>query len=344
MPSTRAGAPSIVVAQLAFIGDMVFTTPLFDEIKRAFGDATLTVVGRPAALEPLADHRAVDAVIAFDKDASNHGVSGLVDVGRRVRAARPDVFLGVSRSLRTALLARLSRAPKRVGFAGPARRLFYDVTVARRDAEVRFPERPLALLRALGIDAQPRPLSLAVGLARQQAARARLEDAGWRGEPLIAIAPGANYATKRWPEAHYAALLDRCLAEGRMRPALYGGELERATIERLLVGRAPAVLDRRGVSLADVAAEFTLARAYLSGDTGPAHIARALGVPVVAIFGPTNPDALMDARPFTVLRRGLPCQPCSPHGDAVCPLRHHRCMLEIEPDAVYERVLELVNR
>ncbi|NJN64936.1 MAG: glycosyltransferase family 9 protein, partial [Acidobacteria bacterium] len=106
MPSTRAGAPSIVVAQLAFIGDMVFTTPLFDEIKRAFGDATLTVVGRPAALAPLADHRAVDAVIAFDKDGSNHGVSGLVDVGRRVRAAHPDVFLGVSRSLRTALLAR----------------------------------------------------------------------------------------------------------------------------------------------------------------------------------------------------------------------------------------------
>ena len=101
---------SIVVAQLAFIGDMVFSTPLLAALRERFPAARIAVVGRPSALGVLADHPCVDAVVPYDKDSADRGLGGLWRVGRALRSARPDLFLGVSRSTRTALLARLSGA------------------------------------------------------------------------------------------------------------------------------------------------------------------------------------------------------------------------------------------
>ncbi|MCE5245862.1 glycosyltransferase family 9 protein [bacterium] len=327
---------SIVVAQLAFIGDMVFATPLLDEIRGRWPDAALAVVGRPAALEVLLDHPANPELIAYDKGGRDRGAVGLLRVARAVRARRPDVFLGVTRSGRTALLARLSGAPCRVGFRGPARGACYDHLVPRDDGHRRFPERPTALLSPFGPLPAPRPMSLAVGAVRRAAAAEALAAAGWRGEPLLAIAPGAHYATKRWPERHVEALLDLAAADG-FAPALYGGPEETALVERLLAGR-PRALDRRGVGIRGVAAELSLAAAFVGGDSGPAHIARALGTPAVVLHGPTDPTPLADGRPYVVLTVDLDCRPCSPHGDAVCPRGHHRCLEEIAPERVLAAV------
>ncbi len=335
--SPRPAHDSIVIAQLAFIGDMVFTTPLLDAVRDAWPHAALAVVGRPAALDVLLDHPARLETIAYDKDRADRGLSGARRVVAAVRARRPDLFLGVTRSGRTAWLARWSGAGVRIGFAGPGRGLAYNRLVDRADARRSFPARPLALLEPLGLDTAPRPLSMGLSEARRAAAADALREAGWRGEPLLAIAPGAHYATKRWPERHVARLIDLALAEGRFRPALYGGPAEQELIGRLLAGR-PGVLDRRGIGIRGVAAEVALASAFLSGDSGPAHIARALRVPVVTLHGPTDPEPLGDGRPYTVLTRRLACQPCSPHGDAVCPLGHHACLAELEPEAVLDVV------
>lgn len=339
-----AAPRSIQVAQLAFIGDMVFSTPLLDELKRIWPAARVTVIGKPAALAPLVDQPSVDATISYDKQGRDRGWSGFVRVARAARAGQPDLFIGVSRSLRTALLARMSGARIRVGFREPGHAAFYSVRAERRDDAIPFPERPLELLRALGVEAVPRPLHLEVSPARRANAKLRLESAGWRGEPLLAIAPGANYATKRWPAAHYGALLDRLAAAQSWRPALYGGPGEAELIDGILEGRDGFVLDRRGLRIEDMAAEFALAGIFLAGDSGPAHIARALRIPVVAIFGPTSPGPVQDGMPFVVLSRGLLCQPCSPHGDAICPLVHHRCMTEISPSDVLEALAKATRR
>ncbi len=339
--SARRDGPAarrIVVLQLSFIGDMVFTTPLLDELRECFPGAEITVVGKPVALGVLEDHPSVDRTIAYDKQSADRGARGLLRIALAVRRLRPDVVLGVTRSGRTAALARLSRAPLRIGFDGPLRALAFTHTVARDDEHRSFPERPLGLLEPLGIRPAPRRLHLVVGPARLERARARLAAAGWRDEPLVAIAPGANYATKRWPERHVAALLDTLLAGGRLRPALFGGPAERGLIARLVRGR-PGVLDRGDLPLADATAEIALARVLLAGDSGPAHIARALGVPTVILVGPTDPRQVADGGPLTTLRLGLECQPCSPGGDDRCPLGHHRCLEDLAPGAVLDAVL-----
>lgn len=324
---------TVIVAQLAFIGDMVFTTPLLSQIAATWPAARIIVTGRPGALEVLEDDPRFAALIPYDKDGADRGASGLWRVSRKLAAFDPDLFLGVSRSGRTALLGLLTRAPLRVGFSEPGRHWAYHRQIQRNDRERKFPERPLALLEPLGIPIRPRAMDLKVSEDRRRVAREGLVAAGWNGEPLLGIAPGAHYATKRWPEAHWARFLALVQEKTSLRPALYGGPAEEALIERLLAG-APKALDRRGIGIRGVMADLTWAALYVGGDSGPAQMARALSIPTVVLHGPTDPVPLADGRPYTVLSLGLDCQPCSTSGDPACPLGHHRCLTGLLPEKV----------
>jgi len=244
-PAAASEPPrSIVVAQLAFIGDMVFATPLLDEIRGRWPDAALAVVGRPAALEVLLDHPASPELIAYDKGGRDRGALGLLRVARAVRARRPDVFLGVTRSGRTALLARLSGAPCRVGFRGPARGACYNHLVSRDDGHRRFPERPTALLSPFGPLPAPRPMSLAVGAARRAAAAEALAAAGWRGEPLLAIAcPNIlfPYAREVCSESAVRAGFQPVLLQPVNFEALYAQRMQQQQAAQAAAGEAPSV-------------------------------------------------------------------------------------------------------
>lgn len=326
---------TVIVAQLAFIGDMVFTTPLLSQIAETWPTARIIVTGRPGALEVLEDDPRFAALVPYDKDRADRGVPGLWRVSRKLAACEPDLFLGVSRSGRTALLGFLTRAPLRVGFSEPWRQWAYHRQIPRNDRERKFPERPLSLLEPLGIPARPRAMELIVNEDRRRAAREGLLAAGWKGEPLLGIAPGAHYATKRWPEEHWARFLTLVQEKTPLRPALYGGPAEEGLIERLLAG-APGALDRRGIGIRGVMADLTWASLYVGGDSGPAQMARALAIPTVVLHGPTDPLPLADGRPYTVLSLGLDCQPCSTSGDQVCPLGHHRCLADLLPEKVLD--------
>lgn len=331
----KAAPRRCAVAQLSFIGDMVFTTPLLDALKRAWPGTRVVVVGRPHVLEVLEDHPSVDETLAYDKHGSSSGWGGLRRLARALREDRPEVFIGVTRSARTAALARLVGSPTRVGFSGPWRAIAYTALAGGRDDSLSFPCRPLALARTLGLSAEPSPPRLVVRDERRAQARERLLAAGWAGKPILAIAPGANYETKRWSEERVRELLERVLAEGRLQPALYGGPGERALVARLCRGRA-GVLDRSSTGVGEMCAELALSAGFVGNDSGPTHIARALGVPCVSVIGPTPAWPIFVGEPQGVVSRGLDCQPCSPHGDPRCPLGHHRCMTEISSDAVLE--------
>jgi heptosyltransferase-2 len=341
-PQPFASGPpgSIVVAQLAFIGDMVFTTPLLDALVERWPSAEITVVGRGAALEVLAADPRVAVRLAYDKSGTDRGAGGLLRVADAVRARRPALFLGVSRSARTSLLARRSGAAVRVGFVGPGQGLAYHHLVPRGDVSRNFPARPLALLEPLVGAVAPRALRLVVDAGRRREAAERLAAAGWRGERLLAVAPGAHYATKRWPVERFAALLALARDRGAFRPALYGGPAEAPLLDALRAAY-PDALDRRTAGIGGLVAELTHATAFVGNDSGPTHIARALGVPAIALHGPTDPDALRDANPYHALALGLPCQPCSPSGDPQCPLDHHACLRALSEEAVWTELAQL---
>jgi heptosyltransferase-2 len=158
--------------------------------------------------------------------------------------------------------------------------------------------------------------------------------------PFVALIPGAAHATKRWPVRHWRRLASDLARRG------YNVCVIGSSGDRILAAEIATSAGRRAASAAgdlDLQASGALirrARAAVSGDTGPMHLATAVGTPVIALFGPTVEQ--FGFFPYraesAVLELPLPCRPCSSKGTSQCPLGHHRCMEEIVPEDVLSRL------
>ena len=325
---------SVLVLQTAFAGDVVLTLPLMQLLRERFPEAEITAVTIPGAIELVAGHPAVTRALPYDKRGSDRGIRGLLRMAARLRAVGCDAALIPHRSLRSALLAYAARIPVRIGFDTSAGRFLFTelVRYVPSDHEI---ARNLALAGPLGLDAggmvlprlYPSPADL-----RSVDAFVR-ERCGGAGRARIAVAPGSVWATKRWPEEEFAALI-RLLVERDFTVVLVGGAGDRGLCARL-AGAAGngAVADAAGrFSLTGSAALIGRCRALVSNDSAPVHLAVAMGVPVVAVFGPTVPRfgfAPAGPRDVVVEVEGLECRPCSIHGGNRCPIGTFDCMKRI---------------
>lgn len=320
-----------LVIQTAHLGDVVLTLPLLAAL--AEGDGPLDVVTTPAAAPLVEFHPAVRHVIPYDKHGSDRGVAGLLRLGARLRAAGYRRAILPHESLRSSALALLARVPERIGFAGAAGALGYTRRVAR-PAEGHMSARLLALAGVARVP--PRPWLHLTDADR--AAAARWLEAARLGDGFVVLAPGARWATKRWP--WFAELAARLTI-----PIVVIGGAEDGALSEAIVGAAArgGVHSAAGqLTLRESAAIIERSALVVCNDSVALHLASALGRPAVALFGPTatrfgfgpaGPEGLVLEHP------SLPCRPCSAHGPAVCPLGHHRCMRELGTDAVAAAVV-----
>lgn len=329
MPSDggRPGPSATLVIQTAFLGDVVLTTPLLTRLAEQHGPVDVLVT--PAAGTLLEGHPAVREVLRFDKRGRDAGWIGAWRLGRALRArAYRRVYLP-HRSVRSAALALLSRAPERIGFSDAPAAWSYTAQVPRAGAH------ETARLAALaGPGPTPAP-SLGLSAAERNRARQWLEEQGVRGG-FTALAPGSVWATKRWPGyADLAARLPGAIVViGGAEDALAGEAIRARDPER--IRSAAGVLRLR-----DSAALIEQAALLVTNDSAPLHLAAAVGTRVVAIFGPTVPAfgfGPTGPRDRVVEVTALPCRPCSPHGPMVCPLGHHRCMRDLDVNQVLQAI------
>jgi heptosyltransferase-2 len=155
--------------------------------------------------------------------------------------------------------------------------------------------------------------------------------------PLVTMAPGAAHATKRWPAQHWIKLVRQIVGTGADVVALGGPEDSALGAEIAARGGTQVASAAGDLSLQETGAILKRAAALISGDTGVMHMATGIGIPVVALFGPTVRQ--FGFFPYnahaSVVERHLECRPCSSHGGDACPLQHHLCMREIQPDMVF---------
>jgi len=341
----------LILAQTSFLGDVVLTTPLWRALRDALPETEVWWLVRPDAAPIVVPLAGAGRVLVFDKRGGDGGPGGLARVAARLRALDFDVAIAVQRSLRTALTLVLAGIPERIGFAGAAGSPLYHHRVAHRGAHAR--DRLLALAAPLGVVPQPAPApQLATDPAADAAVAALLGDAGVaEGEELLVVAPGAAWETKRWPAASFAALV-RALVPGTFgRVAVVGTAGDRghaAAIAREVDGvadRSP-VLDLTGrTTTAELVAVLARAALLVANDSAPAHIAAALGRPVVSLFGPTVPAqgfAPLGAH-VRVVERALACRPCSRHGSAYCPIGTHECLAGLRESEVAAAVRGLLG-
>jgi heptosyltransferase II len=331
---------SSLVIQTSFLGDTVLTTPLLAQLANR---GPVDVVTTPASAALLANHPAVRAVIVYDKRGGDRGIRGLLRLARRLRASRYDVALLAQGSWRSAVLALLAGIPSRIGFTSSAGRWLYTKRVPYRD-DLHHAARLLMLARPNGREPLPEELrpTLAPGDAERSAVDALLaQHAVQPGQPLVALAPGSVWATKRWP---YYPELAKLLAS-RARLVVIGSGAD-APFAQAILAAEPSAIDATGrLSLLASAELIGRCGVVVTNDSAPLHLASAMGTPTVAIFGPTVPGfgfGPLSPRASVVGRDTLPCRPCDRHGPQRCPLGHHRCMRDILPALVAERALTLL--
>jgi heptosyltransferase-2 len=230
-----------------------------------------------------------------------------------------------------------ARGAVRVGPATFPERLAYDLAVDMGRGP--FVQRMLTLARALGADATP-DLHLTVTEAERKQARSDL------GPGLFAACViGSEWETKRLPPASWAVVLDGLLAQG-LTPVLLGAPKEAPLAEealQLTAGRE-RVRSFVGNSIEASLGLMAQSQVVVGGDTGLVHAARALGVPVVAFFGPTDPKVHLWEPASDVVALKLACQPCDPHGPRVCPLGHHDCLKKLPPAELLARAVERAGK
>ncbi len=322
-----AGRPPsrLLVVQTAYIGDTVFTSALVSALAARFPRAEVDLCVAPRATDVARAIPAAGQVHVFDKRGVDRGLSGVRRMAARLASRQYPVAVLPHASPRSALLAWLARIPERVGFAGTAGAFLYTVRVRSR-------ERPFVLREAeLGAALGAAPAAMRLVPRPEWVAAAGTALAQVAGQRLAGICLGSEWPTKIWPVRHVTDLARRLCADG-FRPVLLGGLRERDIARE--VGASAACLDTTGNSVGEAMAILARCSLAVGGDSGLVHVARALGVPSVAVFGPTPSDVHVFGARERAVSLGLSCAPCSVHGSLTCPLGHHRCLADLDADRV----------
>ncbi len=329
-------SPRILLIRFSSLGDVLLTTPLIRALRARHPTATLSALTKQSWAPLLSANPHLDEVISVAPGQS------LVPLARALRSARFTSLLDLHGSVRTRVL-RLLVPGAWTSFdarRGPRRELIREHRDTYSD-QVPVAERYFEAAAALDVSPDGRPAELFTSPAAEARAGAWRARVGLTDEaPLVALIPGAAHATKRWPIRHWRRLASSLARRGYAVAVVGSGG------DRILAAEIATSAGRRAASAAgdlDLQASGALLRqasAAVSGDTGPMHLATAVGTPVVALYGPTV--AQFGFFPYraeaAVLERSLPCRPCSTKGSARCPLGHHQCMEEIVPDEVLARL------
>jgi heptosyltransferase-2 len=356
MRASHTQIERILVRGTNWIGDAVMTTPALRRLRSSFATAHLTLLATPRTAGLFEASPLIDEVLVYRR--REEGWPAFIEMARTLRGRGFDLALLFQNAFEAALLARLSGARRRIGFAAQERSLLLTHALKRPPSHRHQTYDYLDLVAAseeacFGTSAAPEsetsdaPVpSLTASGAQIAAAEALLRRHGLNpGErPLVALNAGAtNSRAKCWPEDRFAALADRLVTELGAAVILIGAGAERVNAEGVIsrMRRTGAVNLAGETSIAELVGVLARCDLLVSNDTGPAHIAAALGRPTLAIFGPTNEFETAPLGPRVAILRaeGIECARCMLRD---CPI-DHRCMTRLSADGVVGRALALLR-
>jgi len=365
-----SGSPRILLVKLSSFGDVLHALPTLEALRLALPASQITWLVEAAYAPLLVGHPALDEVWAVPRVRLGQKVSGndllaLLRLLRRVRATNFDLLIDLQGLLKSAIWVALAKSRRKVGY-DRTRELSYLALTERLspyDPEAHAVWRYLNVARHLGAppalprfrlglkpnipDAVNQALNVGANLvsAPESAESGRTPGSPLRkgGElvlaqqdrPLVVLHPGARWLTKIWPASSWARLADWLIREKGLTVVITGSPGDRELAAQITAQMHEKPLNLAGrTTLAELAGIMQQARVAVTADTGPMHLAAALGTKVVALFGPTAPGR---TGPFgaghRVVRLGLECSPCFQRH---CP--EPRCLTDLTPEAVQAAV------
>jgi lipopolysaccharide heptosyltransferase II len=337
----------LVILAPNWLGDAVMALPAIADVRRGLDAAHIAIAARPAVAPLFQLVPEVDETIVLGRGASLARVGSWASIGSELRGGHFEAALLLPNSIHAALVAHRAGIPERWGYGGGVRGQWLTRGVPRiRGGHQADYYRHL--VAALGFSNGAREPRIRVGEAAHTAAAGLLRDAGWNaGMPLVALAPGAAYGgAKRWPPERFGALAAALAADG-VACVLVGSAADSAAATdvadafRALAGSAAPLHTLTGrTDLPQLAGVLQRCRALVTNDSGAMHLAAAAGVPVTAVFGPTNEQA---TRPIgaahAVIVHPVWCRPCMLRE---CPI-DHRCMRGVDVGTVADHARRLIR-
>jgi heptosyltransferase-2 len=330
----------ILVRVTNWVGDAIMALPALRAVRTRFPEAVIAIVGRPDVTDIYRDQEMCDQFIPYDSKGLHAGFSGRERLAAELRAQKFDVALLLQNAFDAAWLAWRANIPERIGYARDARSFLLTKAVPLpRHGEIPAHEKfyYLELVRRAGwlnsVQGETF-IGLSVPEEKRRSAEEFLRKVGVRqGALRIAIGAGASYGSaKCWPPQRFAEVANRLQSESDADVILFGSDAETSVSTAISAEmRRPPINLTGKTAIADLPALLSQCHLFIGNDSGAMHVAAAVGLPVVAVFGPTDPEGTAPVTPRCSIVQQKPY--CSP-----CFLRHcptdHRCMTAITADMV----------
>jgi len=343
--STGIATPQcILVKEVNWLGDAVMSLPALRAIRRTWPNSHLAVLVKRELAGFFDGVGWIDEVIPYKLAAD--GIRRFADTARiilRIRRARFDLAILFPNNFSSALWVALAGVPARAGYIrdrrGPL--LTHKVFPRQEGAGAHQSQYWLAMIRAtLGVDDDAQESALDIHEPHRERMRQWLEARRLRpGSPVIALAPGAAFGpAKEWPASCYSAVID-LLVERGAECVLVGTPGERALCQDVSRAGSTAMVAAGDTGVGELIALLSLCDGFVGNDSGCAHVAAALGIPTVAIFGSTDPRGTAPiGSKAVVIYRGIECSPCFAR---TCRFGHYDCLRSISPEEVVDTLQRL---
>ncbi|MBI2094338.1 MAG: lipopolysaccharide heptosyltransferase II [Candidatus Omnitrophica bacterium] len=351
MPSVQTLIPTrLLLIRLDRLGDVVLSIPTIEMLRRYFPHVFLAIMVRPACKDVVENHPALNELLLYDKEGTDGTWLGTVRFAKKLRRFQFDMALVLHPSSRSHWIPWLARIPIRIGFNRKSPWLLtHRLPHEKQEGQKHEALYTLGTLRIFGITPieNPPPPVIILQPAAIRRVKTLLQEAGLKTqESLIAIHPSASCISKRWMPERFAQVADWLVQNDGAKVCLIAGAEDRSladAVARLM--RQPSLNLAGKLTVAELAALLTQCRLLLSNDSGPVHVAAAVGIPVVDIFG-RNQQGLSPKRwgplgkGHVVLHKEVGCITCLAHR---CDIEF-LCLTALTADEVYRAVKSVLKR
>jgi len=335
----------MVIRTPNWVGDAVMSTPFLRAVRKHFPQAHIALLAKPWVAPVYANNPHIDRILTYDAAGRHRGFAGKLRLARDLRKHDFDLALLLQNAFEAAFLAWLAGIPIRIGYDTDARKILLTHPVHRYPALKRLHQIDyyLEILKGINLSANPAEMEIFITDAEKCQAARRITTSGFPGGAcVIGINPGAAFGTaKRWFSSRFAELCNRLKFIPDACFLIFGGPGEEALGKEIAASVGDACINLCGkTSLREAIALIDLCRLFVTNDSGLMHVAAALDIPQIAIFGSTDHTTTSPRSHHShIIRMPVACSPCMKPD---CPI-DHRCMDAVTVDHVLDLALELLS-
>lgn len=332
----------ILILRFSSLGDLILMTPLIRALREELPESEIHVACKAKYVDIFTENRYINRVYMLH----GRGFPAFLRMLMRLRGERYDIVIDAHNVPRSRVLFHFLPAARKITIEKDHTKklLLIGGKVNLYNAIVSQSSRYLKLAKQLGLEERNLPTELSIPVSAEERVGELLMGAGIAWKPIVALAPGSRWETKRWPAAHFTELI-AALSDRGIGTVLIGGEEETA-LNAGIAAQCPSTFDLTGsLSILETGAALKRCDCLVTNDSAPLHIAEAVGTPVVAIFGPTVREFGYYPRlPKSVaVDVELDCRPCSRNGSRPCVLGTKECLESIPSSRVLAEIEHLVQ-